>query len=382
MSIKYLLKLSYDNFLFWVSRKIDYPLAPPDSVQVNFTFNCNLACKMCSMHERREFLKSQGRQTEIDSAVIRKVIKETKEMGTKTILFIGGEPFLKKDLFELVDYAKSFNLNSIIVTNGILLNEVSIKKCFDSGVDWLSISLDAATESTFCKIRGENVLGIIIKNIEVINKLKKDIKRESPRISTVCTIMNDNLEELLDVVHFCKKLGIERVLFQPVVSNNIDQTQRKSNSAGIIPPERLALMEDIIDKLINYKKESLGNFALIGNSIQNLQLIKKYFSGTVTPRESKCYAGYNRLQVVQEGKVYFCVSQEGREANFGDITKDSLRDLWFSKEAKSYRKLIRDCKFPCLQWCSYRDSFIEFSEIFQKKSLFRRMQKNEFTLFE
>lgn len=373
MNFKHVFKVSYDNFLFWISRRIDYPLVPPDSVQINFTFNCNLTCKMCSMHQQKDFLQGQGRQVEIESAAIKKVIKETKEIGTKTVLFIGGEPFLKKDLFDLVDYTKRFDLNSIIVTNGVLLNEANIKKCFSSRVDWLSISLDAATENTFRKIRGENTLGTIVKNIEFLNKLKKDLDKESPRISAVCTIMDDNLEELQDVVCLCKKLGIEKIIFQPVVSKNIDQTKRESNSAGTIPLERFGLMDTMIDKLINCKKESLSNFELIANSTVNLQLIKKYFRGTVKPQELKCYAGYNRLQIVQEGKVYFCVSQEGREANFGDIVKDSIRDLWFSKEAQSYRKMIRKCKFPCLQWCSCRDNFIKFSEIFQKIYLFKRI---------
>lgn len=375
MNFKYMFKLSYDNLLFWLSRKIDYPLVPPDSVQVNFTFNCNLACKMCSMHGQKEFLQGQGRQVEIDSAVIRKVIKETKEIGTKTILFIGGEPLLKRDLFDLIDYAKSFDLNSVIVTNGVLLNEATIRKCFSSGVDWLSISLDAATEGTFRKIRGENVLGTIVKNIEFLNQLKKDLKKESPGISAVCTIMNDNLEELPEVVGLCKKLGITKIIFQPVVSNNIDQTRRESDSAGAIPPERFGLMDQMIDKLISCKKESIRNFELIANNTGNLKLIKKYFRGTVKPQESKCYAGFNRLQVIQEGKVYFCVSQEGREANFGDISKDSLSGLWYSDKAKEYRKLIRKCNLPCLQWCSYRDGFYELEGLFQKYILFNRRFK-------
>ena len=66
MNVKYIAQLSRRNFLFWLSRKLDYPLLPPDLVQINFTFRCNLRCKMCSMHEQMEYLQSQGRQVEID----------------------------------------------------------------------------------------------------------------------------------------------------------------------------------------------------------------------------------------------------------------------------------------------------------------------------
>ena len=140
---------------------------------------------------------------------------------------------------------------------------------------------------------------------------------------------------------------------------------------GFVPSHRLNVLDEAIDKLLRYKKESPQNFDFIGNSIKNLELIKKYFRGVLKPEELPCYAGYNRVQVIQEEKLYFCVSQEKYEANFGDIEKDSLKDLWFSGKAKFYRKLIKRCQFPCLQWCSYRDEFYELVGIFQKEFLFR-----------
>ena len=373
MKPKHLLQFTKRNFLFWLSRKIDYPLVPPDVVQVNFTFRCNLRCKMCSMYDQMEFLKSQGKQVEIEKDTFRKVIKESKELGAKAILFIGGEPFLNKDLFELIEYARTLGLGTVIVTNGVLLHEENIRKCMQTGVDWLSISIDAASEGGFSKIRGQDVFGKIVHNITMLNDFRRKGKNRSPKTVAVCTIMDDNLEDIMNVVQLCKDLEIERVLFQPVVAHNIDQTHRDGNSPGFVPPQRLDVLDKVIDNLLEYKKKSLSNFDFIGNSTRHLRLIKKYFRGSVKHRELPCYAGYNRVQIVQEGKIYFCVNQEQFEANYGDIRKDSLKDLWYSQEARSYRKLIRKCKVPCLQWCSYRDEFTALAEIFQKAFLFRKV---------
>lgn len=371
MMEKRTLHLIKRNFLFYLSRKIDYPLAAPDLVQVNFSFDCNLRCSMCSMHEQMKNLESQGRQVEIDSGAFKKIIRETKDLGASAVLFIGGEPFLRKDLFELAAFAKSLRLGTVIVTNGVLLNRDNIQGCFDSGVDWLSISIDSADENTLSKIRGKGVLAKIAANIGLLNAQKKEQGREFPKIVSVCTIMAGNLEELPDIVSFCKRIGIERVLFQPVVANNIDQTQRKGSFPGFDRPGAFAGLDRSIGRLISYKKESRENFDFIGNSIRHLELIKKYFRGRVSPRALPCYAGYNRVQIVQEGKLYFCVNQKKYDANFGNIKEDNLRDLWYSAKAKFYRKLIRKCRFPCLQWCSYRDEFIELSGILQKKFLFK-----------
>lgn len=368
---KRLSTLTRNNFLFWLSRRLDYPLCPPDVVQINFTFDCNLRCKMCRMYEQKEFLKGSGRQIEIDPQTLKKLIRDTKELGTKAVLFIGGEPFLKSGLLGLIAYARDIGLGTVVVTNGVLLNGEIINGCFDAGLDWLSISIDAASENVFSRIRGAGVLDKITHNLRLLAELKKNRGKVFPKVVAVCTIMNDNLEGLSDVVRLSKDLGIERVLFQPVVANNIDQTLRDADHPGSVPFERLGVLDDAIDALLRYKGESLSNFSFIGNSTGNLRLIKKYFRGKTRPKDMPCYAGYNRLQIVQEGKVYFCVNQQKYDANFGDVRRDSLESLWFSDKARFYRKLIRRCKAPCLQWCSYRDEFYELTEFFQKKILFR-----------
>jgi radical SAM protein with 4Fe4S-binding SPASM domain len=375
MDLKRVLNLAGSNALFWISRGVDYPLHAPDCVQLNFTFHCNLRCQMCTMEEQRNKLQNFGKQTEIDSDALRKVIREAKEMGIPNVLFIGGEPLLRPDLFDLVHYARSLNLNPVIVTNGTLLDRDRAIQCVEKGVACLSMSLDAASAPTLHKIRGENIFSKIIENIRVLNEVKKEMKVSFPEVIVVCTIMNDNLEELPDLVSLCQKIKISRILFQPVVPNNVDQTERRPFYPGCVPEERWPLLDRSIDRILAVKKSSLENFSFIGNSISHLKLIKRYFRNAVRPREVPCYAGYNRLQIVQEGKVYFCVNQKKYEAAFGDIARQGLKDIWFSKKAKACRTLIRKCQTPCLQLCSFRDGFVALEEAFQKMFYFGKIRK-------
>jgi len=349
---------------------MDHPLLPPDFVQINFTFQCNLRCKMCDMQKQMEINKRENKQIEIDTALCRKIIEDTKELGTNSIIFLGGEPFVRGDLFELVEYAKSFNLETILVTNGVLLNDKNIKNCFESGVNWLSISMDAASEQVFSQIRGQNVFKTIVDNVRNLNRLKKQENREFPKVVVVCTVMNDNLEELVQVVDLCKSLEVDKVLFQPVVACNVDQTQRKREFPGSVPKERLKVLDEAILELIRYKQRTPSNYSFLANSIKRLELMKEYFRGSIDHRDLPCYAGYNRLQIIQEGKVYFCVNRDQNEAVFGDIKNESLKKLWYSKRADQYRKMIRQCPTPCLQLCSQREEFIELVEFSEKKDLF------------
>jgi MoaA/NifB/PqqE/SkfB family radical SAM enzyme len=315
------------------------------------------------MHERLESFKAQNRPAEISADVIKKLIREASEMRIPSLILIGGEPFLEPRLFEWVAFALGQGISGItVVTNGTMMSEEIIGKIFACGLSNLSVSIDAATEATFGKIRGEKVLGRVMKNIDFLNEMKQKENRHTPNIVSVCTIMNQNLEELLDVVHLCRKLGISRIIFQPAVADNTDQTQVNFDSPVFVRPSRFDVLDKAIDQLIIFKKGSREQHDFIANSISQLTMFKRYFRADVKGRETPCYAGFNRLQVVQQGGVYFCANQAKHETVFGDVAKDSLKQLWFSREARFRRKLIRKCATPCLQWCSTRDEIIELSD--------------------
>jgi len=366
MDKKRFFSLAKRNFIFYLSRKLDYPLIAADTLQINFTFRCNLRCRMCSMHDRMESLKAENRPYELDIPTIKKVIKEASEMGVHSLILIGGEPFLEPRLFEVVSFAKLCGIDGVtVVTNGTLFSSEIIEKMFESNLSNLSVSIDAASEDTVSKIRGENVLTKMIENINLINSMKEKTNRHSPSMVSVCTIMDQNLEELEDVINLCRQLKICRIIFQPVVGNNTDQARADFSSSVFIPENRYDILDKAVDELIRYKLASKDNFAFIANDVRHLKLIKKYFRGKLKAQGIPCYAGYNRIQVVQEGKIYFCVNQDKYESTFGDVSTDSLEKLWFSRKATSYRRLIRKCDFPCLQWCAYRDEFIELSDAFK-----------------
>ncbi|MFA5119262.1 MAG: radical SAM protein [Candidatus Omnitrophota bacterium] len=368
---KRLFYLMRRGFLFWLSRKIDYPLVSPDCLQINFTFRCNLRCKMCSMHERMESFRLQNKQTELDKETIKKLIKEAVLMGVQYLILIGGEPFLDAGIYELISYAKLCGMRGVtVVTNGTLFTEPVIGKIFESKLDNLSISIDAASEEVVAQIRGENVLQKIIDNVTMLNRMKERNKLVLPNIVCVCTIMGQNVHELMDVVGLCRRLLIPRIIFQPVVRDNTDQNRIDFSSEVFVPEQEFALLDNAIDSLIEYKRSSRDNYDFIANSIPHLKLIKKYFRRALKAGELPCYSGFNRIQVVQEGKIYFCVNQSEHEAVIGNMDTDRLKEVWFSKKARRLRKLIRTCAYPCLQWCAYRDEFIEMSDIRERSRLF------------
>lgn len=363
---RYHLCLFIKNILFWLSRTIDFPLVSPDTIQLNFLFRCNLRCKMCKM-ETRDTTK------EIPLDMLKKLVLSAKDIGIKNVLILGGEPFLREDLFDLVEYIKQKNMISIVVTNGTLLTEKILEKAMNSGLSHLCLSIDGSNDRVLSSIRGEGVFERIVLSIEKFMQFKERYNDFHIEINNCVTIMEENIEDLYNIVILSKKLGLKNVVFQPVVPDNTDQIKVGISANPRLPIEKIEIIEHSINKLIEFKKSNIENFNFIINSIKNLELIKKYFNGTISRRERECYAGFNRIQITQDLKIYFCVSPQGsNEASFGNLRTERLKDIWYSSKAKKYRKVIRKAKCCCLQRCSFRDEFENVESIFEKLALFGR----------
>jgi MoaA/NifB/PqqE/SkfB family radical SAM enzyme len=351
------------NSLFWLSRKIDYPLLPPDILQLNFLYRCNLSCRMCSM-------KTKDHRLEVPLEVLKKLVDQAGMLGIKQALILGGEPFLSPGLFTLIKHVKKQKMISIVVTNGTLLNSDNLSGIESSGLDHLVISLDGSNEAILGAVRGPGVFATIEENIRKFNEFKTRHPQMATNISNCVTIMQQNIEDLLNIVELSRDWGVVSVVFQPVVANNTDQVKSGNISDTNIPSEKFAQMEMAIDRLIEFKKSSPENYSYVINSIRNLELIKKYFKGTLTRRDRKCYVGFNRFQVTQDNKVYFCVPTENNEVSFGNIQNDSIKDIWYSAKAKKYRIKAREIDCCCMQRCSYRDAFEEIESLWEKVRLF------------
>lgn len=133
------------------------------------TLRCNAKCKHCGSRA--------GEHVNIDQELTTQEIKDTfnsiaKRYCADEILInvTGGEPLLRKDLFEVMTYAKKLGFHWGMTTNGIQINDEIIEKMKSSGMETISISVDGLRD-THNEFRGvPNSYERIIKNVE---KLKK-----------------------------------------------------------------------------------------------------------------------------------------------------------------------------------------------------------------
>ena len=108
------------------------------------TAACNLVCYHC----RRTDVADKVSPDELSEQEAKSLIDELADWGRTILVFSGGEPLMRPDIFELMSYASQKRVIVALATNGTLINKDLAKRIRESGVDRVSISFDGADEAT------------------------------------------------------------------------------------------------------------------------------------------------------------------------------------------------------------------------------------------
>ncbi len=328
---------------FWLSRKINFPFVPPDTLQISLTNRCNLKCKMCNVWHNNN-------DNELSFLEVKGVIEQSAKWGIKEINLCGGEPLLKDNIFEVVRYAKTKGMKIILTTNGTLINETMARKIVDSGIEVISISLDGATAEVHDKIRGQG--GAYAKIIEGIRLLSQYKWGSGPIKVLILTISNDNLDELVDYIYLAKELNVEGIYLTSLVVDNIKlYSDVKDGSMLWIRGERLKKLDEMVDKA-----------GLIYNfDYPSFRLIKKYFRQELKKDDWSCFAGFRRFVLCPDGNVQMCGETIGNIRVNNDI-----KQIWVSAVAQRKRLKIKNCRNYCLQDCHARPESASLKNILSR----------------
>lgn len=160
------------------------------------TRSCNLACIHCRASAERGPYPN-----ELNTNECNRVLDEIASFSNPIIIFTGGEPLLRPDIFEILSHGKSLNLNMAMAVNGLLLDEKTAQKLLDHGIQRVSISIDGATPETHDAFR--NVSGAFegaMRGIQAANKVELPFQINS-------TITKLNLAEIPEVLKLAVDLG-------------------------------------------------------------------------------------------------------------------------------------------------------------------------------
>jgi MoaA/NifB/PqqE/SkfB family radical SAM enzyme len=141
----------------------------PQVITVGVTYSCQCRCVHCSSGVPN--LKQSLRDKEMTTWQIKDLIDQAVLMGIPRITFFGGDPLMRKDIFELIRYANSKGMITRINTNGFALSEKVVMKLKETGLTLCDVSIDDSNPEIHDKLRG--VAGLFDRAIKGIRLLKK-----------------------------------------------------------------------------------------------------------------------------------------------------------------------------------------------------------------
>ncbi len=338
-----LLKAAKEDYLYNFSLALNKPLIGPHMLQVLLTTRCNLRCRMCGVWKTQE--------EELETYYVKKLIDDAAAMGNlQEVYFTGGEALLRQDIFSLIKYVNDHypDLWITVNTNGALLTRKMIDRIIDSRLKALGISIDSPVAAVHDSLRGEGVFAKVIEAIEYINAEKKRRGSEYPLLDTCSVLMDQTLDTIEGMLDFCSKYRFSGLHVQPYVCNSDLRGARED--ALWIKGERLKKLRETVTRMEARKKDYPGLFVEVP-----AEKICKYFSEPTYV--DNCYAGFTRAIVVGKKICFVCNGpNDYPRQHFGEADKESIRDVWYSREADGFRNSIKGCTRNCVQFCSIRPS--------------------------
>lgn len=328
------------------------------------TLTCNARCKHCGSSAEKKKYDGELTTEEIKSAF--KQIASDMNPHQILINVTGGEPLVRQDLCEVMEYAtKELGFHWGMTTNGILLNKENIEKLKTARLETVSISIDGL-ENTHDSFRG--VPGSYKTIIENIKNLKAANYIQHLQVTTVINKSNiDELEELYNVLLDLNLDSWRLISMDPI-------GRAKENDNLLLNGKELKRVLDFIQKK---NKENKLRLLYGCNGFLGLKYEKD-----VRGHFFNCRTGINIASILYNGDLYVCPNVPRiKELIQGNIKTDNFKDVWDNKY-KEFRTKERTKCTKCEQ-CEWWDFCLgggyhtwNFEENIQNKCPFDMMYKN------
>jgi radical SAM protein with 4Fe4S-binding SPASM domain len=298
--------------------------AKPGSLYVHPTFNCNLHCVYCYNKKERKELGG----SEMTTAEWFDCFDQAKDFNIEHIVFTGGEPLLRKDIYNLARYVNDTGMSSQLLTNGTLINDDNIRKIVSTFAT-VKLSLDSHIKETNDLQRGEGSYDATLRAMRLLED-------HECTWSVTAVITKHNVWDISGLFKFLLEkygnLSITPTLYIPISK---DQT-------GLLPE-----LNDYLEAM-NRANEVAEEF--FGDD--RISLLD--FFG-VPDRQYHCGAAAGELSVAPDGSVYPCQSLLKKELNAGNVKERNLKEIFYDSPVM---KTVRSCTVDNIEIC--RDCDVKY----------------------
>ncbi len=312
--------ISYSKVLSMIKRVVKP--SGPRHAQIFVTRKCNYRCRDCNVWMSQE-------SQELSTEEVKRSLDILREIGVLEIVFSGGNPLLRDDMGEIINYASKYFITTVYDNGSLAANKIDEIR----NADFVAISLDTLDEKKNDYLKGVN--GAWRKAMNAIDALKK----EGIHVGVSPTISQMNLYEIIDFTKFFIKREIPvwycLYAYDYSFNNSAFSIGIKNDEYEITDRETLA---EICSILIEMKKKS-GCIYITDRTLKAIRHL-----ALTGERSWECRALENFLVVDHLGRVSSCHCRDPIASIF-DLPK-----IWKSPYIKRLRNEYRQCT-RCVYLC-------------------------------
>jgi len=338
---------------------------PPLQALFELTYRCNFRCSMCQFTElfKDERLKDSI-DKEIKPSEIENVLSQLPSRVVVTLT--GGEPFIRKDIHEIIDICTRKN-RCHIITNGFALNEDKIKRIIphscrslvSKGLLFIDFSIQGP-EEIHDRVSGvKNSFGTVVDNIKILQREKKKLKRRYPLVNIKTVITEDTVSGLHEIykVAVDLKADVCSFLVCSSIESNFSRLDFIKDNSGIEkiisnPAKHSQIDIDILktelEKIREDEKKSEIQVRFSPQSVTYDEIVS-YHEGKIDITKYRCGSPWTKLYVSAYGDIMSCFNR-----TVGNIREDKIDDAWVHPILKNLRDRLdkQNGIFPaCIGCC-------------------------------
>lgn len=286
------------------------------SIFLDITNGCNLKCAFCTRNNDK-IVRMKTEELEL-------ILDKTHKHISAMQLSCAWEYSIAKNAPEIIRTIGKFKIPSTtIYTNGNILTDDITAALIDARLNDFVVSIGETKKETYERLRRGGKFERVLANIKKLDSLKKERKSRRPRICSNLTLVNSNIDELVDFVELAHGLGIERIIGRHLILNkslNMDNEKIRDK----------ARVNSILDSA---EKKAAG----YGMSFS----IPRY-KDEVKPKQ--CRAPWSQLYVSSNGDVSVC-PRIHMYAKIGNLLTDSFKSIIGSSAMADLRKQFDERSF-------------------------------------
>jgi radical SAM protein with 4Fe4S-binding SPASM domain len=276
-------------------------LLGPLAVHLEVIGACNLSCVHCFAGELPR------NYDPLTVAEMDKLFCELAGLGSFRLGLTGGEPLLRRDLFDILDAATGHGLHPCLTTNALLVDERIARELGRRDLVWLNVSLEGATAARNDAIRGDGVFDQVMAKLRLLGK--------HARFTLAFTITRDNASEMEECVALARSVGAHTAVFRPLYPVGIAERS----------PHLMPTFEQYVGAL-----QRLECAEPDGSDLHSIDPFspsaREEVRGVVVPGPS-CGAATTVASISVQGNVNPC-SFLGAPFESGNIRERSFESIW------------------------------------------------------